>query len=191
MARPVTASIPTPECLGNKALAKANCWHPWGNSHLSMFLGSLGSSWRSTLHSNPELFCESLELFKISITGDYFRNTSQENACSKGFIKGKKKKKHASSLRARSCQFGRAICLQLDIINKPGSKRKPIIKVWIGLRWRNGTGTVIPELAWSHWRQPLLFQKTVQWCYDRLDLEWWRWPCSILVHIRSIIFSEY
>lgn len=50
----------------------------------------------STMHSNPELVCESLELFKISITGDYFRNTSQENACSKGFIKGKKKKMQAA-----------------------------------------------------------------------------------------------
>lgn len=188
MARPVTASIPTPECLGNKALAMASCLHPWGNSHLS--IGSLGSSWRSTLHSNPELFCESLEHFKISITGNCLRNTSQENACSKGFIKGKKKK-HASSLRARSCQFGRAICLQLDIINKPGSKRKPIIKVWIGLRWRNGTGTVIPELAWSHWRQPLLFQKPVQPCYERLIWGWWGWPCSILVHVCWIIFSKY
>ena len=26
----------------------------------------------------------------------------------------------------------------LDIINKHGSKRKPIIQVWIGLRWRDG-----------------------------------------------------
>lgn len=93
MARPVTTSTPTPECLGNQALRMANCLHPWGNLHLSTFSGSSGSSYRSTLHSNPELFCAPLELFKRSITGDCFRNTSQENACSKGFIKGEKKEK--------------------------------------------------------------------------------------------------